>query len=223
MSELPLDAAGRRHPPGCRSSCRPIAGQHGPALPGSLPPRMRSWPLCAVRGDGAHGRRLRGLIIVLWRAGLRICEALALAEADLDRRRGSLLVLRGKGAGRREVGMDDWAWEQLEPWLQARVKLPRAAVLRRHRPDARAAVGGRRRLLGAAPASPGRDREPPLALRHPARIRSGAAGRSPVDGHDSMARMADIKQLVRRGVLQEPVGIPRQSVRAARGLPTIRR
>ena len=75
-------------------------------------------------GDGVHGRRLCGLIVVLWRAGLRICEALALAEADLDPRRGSLLVRRGKGGRRREVGMDDWAWEQLEPWLQARVQLP---------------------------------------------------------------------------------------------------
>jgi site-specific recombinase XerD len=46
-------------------------------------------------GDGVHGRRLRALIVVLWRAGLRIHEALALAEADLDRRRGSLLVRRG--------------------------------------------------------------------------------------------------------------------------------
>jgi site-specific recombinase XerD len=68
-------------------------------------------------GDGVHGRRLRGLIVGLWRAGLRICEALALAEADLDARRGSLLVRRGNGARRREVGMDDWAWEQLAPWL----------------------------------------------------------------------------------------------------------
>ena len=75
-------------------------------------------------GDGVHGRRLRGLIVVLWRAGLRIHEALALAEADLDPRRGSLLVRRGKGGRRREVGMDDWAWEQLAPWLQARVELP---------------------------------------------------------------------------------------------------
>jgi site-specific recombinase XerD len=33
-------------------------------------------------GDGAHGRRLRGLILILWRAGLRIQEALALTEAD---------------------------------------------------------------------------------------------------------------------------------------------
>jgi len=75
-------------------------------------------------GNRVHGHRLRGLIVVLWRAGLRIHEALALAEADLDPRRGSLLVPRGKGGRRREAGMDDWAWEQLEPWLQARVKPP---------------------------------------------------------------------------------------------------
>jgi integrase len=75
-------------------------------------------------GDRIHGRRLRGLIVVLWRAGLRIHEALALAEADLDPRRGSRLVRRGKGGRRREVGMDDWAWEQLAPWLQARIELP---------------------------------------------------------------------------------------------------
>lgn len=75
-------------------------------------------------GDGAHGRRLRGLIVVLWRAGLRIHEALALGEADLDRRRGSLLVRRGKGGRRREVGMDESAWEQLQPWLDALAQLP---------------------------------------------------------------------------------------------------
>src|SRR3954469_18884391 len=77
-----------------------------------------------IVGDGLHGRRLRGLVAVLWRAGLRIDEALALHEADLDRRRGSLLVRRGKGGRRREVGMDDWGWQELEPWLTARVRLP---------------------------------------------------------------------------------------------------
>ena len=34
-------------------------------------------------GDDAHGR-LRGLIVLMWRAGLRIQEALALTEGDLD-------------------------------------------------------------------------------------------------------------------------------------------
>ncbi len=67
-------------------------------------------------GSGPDGVRLRALIVVLWRAGLRIGEALALAETDLDARRGSVLVRHGKGDKRREVGMDRWAWEQLEPW-----------------------------------------------------------------------------------------------------------
>src|SRR5690348_613545 len=74
-------------------------------------------------GDGRHGCRLRALIVVLWRAGLRIHEALALNEPDLDRCRGALLVRRGKGGRRRKVGMDQWAWEQLQPWLDLRVAL----------------------------------------------------------------------------------------------------
>jgi integrase len=43
-----------------------------------------------------HGRRLRARIVVLWRADLRIHEALALNEADLNPRRGSVLVRRGR-------------------------------------------------------------------------------------------------------------------------------
>src|SRR4051812_50177683 len=91
-------------------------------------------------GSGLHAARLRALIAVLWRAGLRIHEALALGEADLDPRRGSLLVRRGKGGRRREVGMDDWAREQLQPWLAARVELPVGPLLciaTDRRPDAR--------------------------------------------------------------------------------------
>jgi site-specific recombinase XerD len=75
-------------------------------------------------GTDLYGRRLRGLIIVLWRAGLRISEALALTESDLEVARGSVLVRRGKGGRRREVGMDEWAWDQLRPWLEARVSFP---------------------------------------------------------------------------------------------------
>jgi site-specific recombinase XerD len=74
--------------------------------------------------DDRHGARLRALIVVLWRAGLRVQEALALGEHDLDPRRGSLLVRAGKGGRRREIGMDAWGWEQLQPWLDARIELP---------------------------------------------------------------------------------------------------
>jgi site-specific recombinase XerD len=38
---------------------------------------------------------LRALIVLLWRAGLRISEALTLQESDLDRSRGAVLVRRG--------------------------------------------------------------------------------------------------------------------------------
>jgi site-specific recombinase XerD len=75
-------------------------------------------------GDSPFGRRLRGLIVVLWRAGLRISEALALTEGDLETARGAVLVRRCKGGRRREVGMDDWAWGQLRAWLEVRVSLP---------------------------------------------------------------------------------------------------
>ena len=122
-----------------------------------------------IVGDRLHGRRLRGLVAVLWRAGLRIDEALALHEADLDRHRGSLLVRRGKGGRRREVGMDDWGWQELEPWLTARVTLPVGPLFcvingrTRGRPwttsgaraelrRAAARAGVRRRFAGASPA-----------------------------------------------------------------------
>src|SRR2546423_12852120 len=79
-------------------------------------------------GNEADGIRLRGLIVVLWRAGLRISEALALTESDLDANRGAILVRHGKGGKRREVGMDRWGWEQLTPWLHMRSELPVGAL-----------------------------------------------------------------------------------------------
>jgi integrase len=126
MPEVLLDAAGRRRSPAT------MPGYHAGRSPRNKGQRYPADPptiaeIVAVMrhaGEGVHGHRLRGLIVVLWRAGLRIHEALALGEADLDPRRGSLLVRRGKGGSRREVGMDDWGWEQIQPWLTARVELP---------------------------------------------------------------------------------------------------
>ena len=158
MSELLLDAAGRRRSPATLPEFhagRPPRNK-GMRYPADPPTIEEIVTVMRHASDGVHGRRLRGLIVVLWRAGLRICEALALAEADLDPRRGSLLVRRGKGGRRREVGMDDWAWEQLEPWLPARVKLPVGPLFCIvNGSDTRTAVDSRRRPLGAAP-SPAR-------------------------------------------------------------------
>jgi len=75
-------------------------------------------------GNDRHGLRVRALIAVLWRGGLRISEALALRETDMDEHRGSLLVRHGKGDKRREAGMDQWGFEQLNAWLAHRVALP---------------------------------------------------------------------------------------------------
>jgi site-specific recombinase XerD len=113
---------------------------------------------------------LRAIIVVLWRAGLRVQEALALTEHDIDRRRGSLLVRRGKGGRRREVGMDEWAWEQLRPWLTARAELPAGPLFciidgpTRGRPWSAAAV--RREFRAIAAKARVRRRFAPHQLRH---------------------------------------------------------
>ncbi|MBV9810990.1 MAG: tyrosine-type recombinase/integrase [Solirubrobacterales bacterium] len=75
-------------------------------------------------GHDRHGLRIRALIAVLWRGGLRISEALALNETDIDARRGSLMIRHGKGDKRREAGMDPFGFEQLAAWLTHRVLLP---------------------------------------------------------------------------------------------------
>ncbi|MGO9972296.1 MAG: hypothetical protein ACLP01_05705 [Solirubrobacteraceae bacterium] len=71
-----------------------------------------------------YGNHLNALIVVLWRAGLRIHEALALTETDLEEQRGSILVRHGKNDRRRLVGMDAWGWTALAPWLTERAALP---------------------------------------------------------------------------------------------------
>jgi hypothetical protein len=53
----------------------------------------------------------------------------ALADSDLHPATGGVLVRRGKGGKRREIGMDRWAWDQIEPWLDHRVTLPVSALL----------------------------------------------------------------------------------------------
>lgn len=121
-----LDAAGRRRSPAT------LPGYHAGRAPRNKGMRYPAAPptveeIVAVMrqaADNRHGWRLRALIVVLWRGGLRIQEALDLSEHDLDPRRGSLLVRRGKGGRRREIGMDGWGWEQLRPWLTARLGLP---------------------------------------------------------------------------------------------------
>ncbi len=125
-----LDRAGRRRSPATLSSFHQgrIPRNKGLRYPPDPPTVEEIIAVMRAAGDAPEGVRLRGVIIVLWRAGLRISEALALAETDLDRQRGAVLVRAGKGGRRREVGMDRWAWEQLDLWLELRRRLPVGAL-----------------------------------------------------------------------------------------------
>ena len=121
-----LDAAGRRRSPAT------LPGYHtgrpprnkGMRYPADPPTVEEIVAVMRHASDDPHGWRVRAMIVVLWRAGRRIQEALALAEHDLDQRRGSLLVRSGKGGRRREIGMDEWGWDQVRPWLNTRAELP---------------------------------------------------------------------------------------------------
>ena len=66
------------------------------------------------------GVRNRALIVVLYRAGLRISEALSLCVKDLNAQASTLHVLHGKGDKSRVVGLDAGAWAILQLWLDRR-------------------------------------------------------------------------------------------------------
>ena len=157
MESTPLvDCAGRPRSPAT------LPGYHqgrpprnkGLRYPPDPPPVEEIIAVMRAAGDEADGVRLRGVIVVLWLAGLRVSEALALAESGR----------------RREVGMDRWAWEQLDPWLNVRAGLPIGAlfcVLRgptRGRPCS--AAGVRVQLRNAAVTAGVRRRLAPHQLRH---------------------------------------------------------
>jgi integrase len=120
-----LDAAGRgRSPatmPGFGRSRSPR--NKGVRFPADPPTVEEVVAVMRCASDSRHGLRTRALIVVLWRAGLRISEALSLTESDLDPSRGSILIRRGKGGRRREVGLDAWAWQHVNAWLEIRVAM----------------------------------------------------------------------------------------------------
>ena len=130
MESVLLDVAGHRRSPATMPGYhagRPPRNK-GAQYPADPPTVEEVVSVMRIVGDRADGHRLRALIALLWRAGLRISEALALQESELDRSHGAVLVRHGKGGKRREVGMDRWAWEQLDPWLEIRRELPIGAL-----------------------------------------------------------------------------------------------
>ena len=69
------------------------------------------------------GIRNRALIVVLYRAGLRVSEALGIMPKDLDSEAYSIRILHGKGDQARTVGLDAGAWAILQLWLERRTAL----------------------------------------------------------------------------------------------------
>jgi integrase len=97
-----LDAVGRRRSPAT------LPGYHAGRPPRNKGMRYPDDPptveeIVAVMRhvpDDRHGRRVQAMIVVLWRAGLRIQEALALAERDHRRPHARATVVSRRGPHR---------------------------------------------------------------------------------------------------------------------------
>jgi DNA-binding MarR family transcriptional regulator len=79
--------------------------------------------LDALPRTGAAAVRNRALIVVMYRGGLRVAEALALRPKDIDLALGAVTVLDGKGAKRRVAAIDRAACRYIEAWLCERARL----------------------------------------------------------------------------------------------------
>jgi site-specific recombinase XerD len=79
---------------------------------------------CTPQIPGRYGylsaMRLRALIVILYRTGVRISEALAFIESDVMNADQALLVRHGKGDKRRIVLIDEWGWDELQTWMHLR-------------------------------------------------------------------------------------------------------
>ena len=126
----------------------------------------------ATRRPGNKGRRypadpprVEEIVAVMREAGSR---PHGLSDLELDQ--GSLVVRCGKGGRRRTVGMDDWGWHQLRPWLEHRRSLlvgPLFCVINPPRPGRPWDAGAARCRLARVAADAGvRRRFAPHQLRH---------------------------------------------------------
>ncbi len=79
--------------------------------------------LLTACGNDPLGLRDRALIAVMYRAGLRVSEALALLPKDIDEKRRAVRVLRGKGGRSRTVGLDAGAMAFVAAWMESRREL----------------------------------------------------------------------------------------------------
>jgi integrase len=130
-----VDSLGRKRSPatvpGYMAGRSPAnKGRRFPATPPTVPEILQLLEHVGdVSKDERYAERLRAFVMLAWRAGLRCSEALALHEADLNPTTGEVFVRRGKGGKARTVGLDDWLWPVLEPWMGIRHELPPGPLL----------------------------------------------------------------------------------------------
>jgi site-specific recombinase XerD len=112
LGSLPGSVPANRHPnypaEHVRLPSEPLTAAEAEALMSAIPARSMT------------GMRNRALVTVLYRAGLRIAEALALKPSDIDPVGGTIRVLRGKGSKPRTVGLDSGAMASVQRWTDAR-------------------------------------------------------------------------------------------------------
>lgn len=183
VPERTLDRRGRlRSPaamPGYHKGRAPVTkGQRYPENPMRIEDIVALREACAPKRAGRQAElsalRLRTLILILWRTGMRISEALALEETDLDHGEQTITVREGKGAKRRVVVMDNWGWQEFQPWLDARTELPYGPIFCvLSGPTAGQAMSdsdARRQLRSAAKKAGLRRRANPHCFRHTAAL-----------------------------------------------------
>jgi site-specific recombinase XerD len=107
--------------PGYRAGVPPA--NKGKKYPAEILTPAEVYALMSACSNGAAGVRERALIAIMWRAGLRIAEALALYPKDVEQQLGAIVVLHGKKDRRRTVGVDPQAFAVLERWQARRREL----------------------------------------------------------------------------------------------------
>ena len=91
-----LDAAGRRRSPATLPGyhCGRAPRNKGLRYPADPPTVEEIVAVMRCAGGTPHGLRTRALIVLMWRAGLRVSEALALTESDLHEATGGVRLSR---------------------------------------------------------------------------------------------------------------------------------
>jgi len=109
-----------------------VPANKGRKLPPELltPEEFRAL-LGACSASAPTGLRNRALLVTLYRAGLRLDEALAMRPGDLDAARGAISVGHRTGGQIREAGIDAGALAIVGRWVDARagLRLPADAPL----------------------------------------------------------------------------------------------